>query len=369
MAEGEFYAHILVIAEEADRRERVLEMKRLRDSMNPFHIADSEFLSVFRLSKDVFGYLCDSLRERLQRQRCHGLAVETQILAALRFFAVGSYQRNVGRDFLISLSQPAMSRAIKDVATGINEVLGHKWIKFPTTAAKRSAVMKKFQEVYGMRRILGCVDATHIGIVKPSEHEEGYYNSQGFHSLNVQAICSCDMEFLSINARYPGSVHESFVWRQSAVREEMLRLWDTGETSWLIGDSEYPLEPWILTPIANASEDTAEGSYNQSLRQTMACVKNAVSVLKKTFMCLSPDKLLYYKPLDASSIVVACVVLHNIRLHHKLINEVFDNDDQVGVEGEQQCEVDEESSEVEAGEREEEAERVRSMLIENYWKK
>ncbi|RZC42826.1 DDE Tnp 4 domain containing protein, partial [Asbolus verrucosus] len=45
---------------------------------------------------------------------------------------------------------------------------------------------------------------------------------------------------------YPGSNHDSFIWRNSAVREALAE--GTFSEGWLIGDSGYPQEPWLMTP-------------------------------------------------------------------------------------------------------------------------
>jgi len=44
-------------------------------------------------------------------------------LFALRFFAISSYQKGIGNDYLLSVSQPAVSRAIKTTAVGITQIL------------------------------------------------------------------------------------------------------------------------------------------------------------------------------------------------------------------------------------------------------
>ncbi|XP_046403064.1 putative nuclease HARBI1 [Ischnura elegans] len=364
MAEAVFLAHLLVIAEEADRRRRCLEVKTIRDSTNPFHLPDAQFVKAFSLSKDGVRYLCDSLKDRLQRQRRSGVPVETQVLAALRFFTIGKYQRNVGNDSLISVSQSTMSRAIRVVARGIYEVLAREWIKFPQTTEERATVMERFEETFEMRRVLGCLDTCHIAITKPAEHDEGYKNGNGFTSLNVQVVVSSDLQFLSVNSRYPGSVHKSFIWQYSLIKEEMKRLWDSGETSWLIGNSDYPLEPWLLTPVAEATEGSPEWRFNNSLEHSRKCVKNALYHLLNTFKCIGEGKMLHYKPVDAAIIVVACVVLHNLRLHHGLVDVACDDD---RAEYEEVSKVNENPQEMESGERVDEAEKVRSMLIQNYW--
>ncbi|CAH1366233.1 unnamed protein product [Tenebrio molitor] len=41
---------------------------------------------------------------------------------------------------------------------------------------------------------------------------EIFINRKNFHSLNVLLVCDSDLKILSVNARYPGSVHDSAVY-------------------------------------------------------------------------------------------------------------------------------------------------------------
>ncbi|XP_011868897.1 PREDICTED: putative nuclease HARBI1, partial [Vollenhovia emeryi] len=279
-----------MVEEEEIMRETAMIMKTLRSTIHPFDLTDEQFVKVFRLSKEAVHYLCDALQETLQRRRRTGLSVETQ------FFATGSYQECVGNDYLASVSQPAVSRAIKAVAVSITELLTHQWIQFPRTEEKRAALKRRFQEA---RQFKGVIDCTHVAIVKPSIHEEVYSNHKGFHSINVQAVSSHDLEILSLNARFPGTVHDSFIWRHSAVRNEMIRLYESGDqATWLLGDSGYGLEPWLMTPITPIMHP--KEAQNSEARYTLCHTATRNS----------------------------CAVLHNIRLRYNITDLAFDIDEE-----------------------------------------
>ncbi|KMQ86912.1 nuclease harbi1, partial [Lasius niger] len=291
-----------LLEEEEARRENSIVMRTLRDTIDPFSLTDQQFIKVFRLSKDVVHYLCNALQPTLQRKRTNGLHVTTQVLAALRFFAIGSYQKGIGNDYLVSISQPATSRAIKAVTIGITEILANEWIQFPRTEEKRAALKRRFQEERNFKGVIGCIDCTHFAIVKPKEHEEAYVNNKGFHSINVQAIVSHDLEILNINARFLGTVHDAFIWRYSTIRDEMIRLYNSGNRStWLLGDAGYCLESWLMTPMHQKKAQKHD-------------IHNIILLLEIV--------------LKESNIIVACAVLHNIRLHHNLMNNEIDIDEE-----------------------------------------
>lgn len=46
----------------------------------------------------------------------------------------------------------------------------------------------RFQRRYNLPGVIGCIDCTHISIVKPSNNEHLYFNRKGYHSLNIQMV-------------------------------------------------------------------------------------------------------------------------------------------------------------------------------------
>lgn len=127
----------------------------------------------------------------------------------------------------------------------------------------------------------------------------------------ILQVCDHDLKILNINARYAGATHDSYIWRHSAVRNMLEDCYNRGDSnSWLLGDSGYPQEPWLMTPIENALPGTPESRYTESHIQTRNCVERCIGVLKGRFLCLS--KILRYSPEKVGNIVNACAILHNI---------------------------------------------------------
>ncbi|XP_046391857.1 putative nuclease HARBI1 [Ischnura elegans] len=351
------------LAAEVEENEEAAVMRSLRDRSNAFDLSDERFRRYFRLSKDAARYLCNAIRETFRRQRSHALSVEIQVLAALRFFAVGSYQRAVGQERFISMSQPAISRAVRKVSKAITEKLGSEWVKFPINEEQRNTIKRRFRQTRQMKGVVGCMDCTHIAIIRPKQNEEAYLNHKGYHSLNVLAVCSHDLEFLAVVSRYPGSVHDSFIWRHSTIRDRMIENWDAGDhSSWLLGDSGFPLEPWLMTPIVNAEEGTPEARYTEAHCRTRNCIERAFGVLKNTFRCLLQHRTLHYNPAHAACIVLACCILHNIRIRFN-IQDTPIHGDIAGDEGNVEAA---EQPAVEQGDRLPEGVRIRNLLVRGF---
>ncbi|XP_046384778.1 putative nuclease HARBI1 [Ischnura elegans] len=174
-------------------------------------------------------------------------------------------------------------------------------------------------EARGFPGVIGCIDCTHIRIKKPSAREEAYYNHHyRSHSLNVQAICDHDLRILSLSARFPGSVHDQFIWNTSTTREIMQAMYDEGiRNTWLLGDSGYALQPYLLTPIRQAAPNSPEERYTNCHCQTRNCVERLFGVLKNTWRCLHRERVLHYTPEAAARIIISCAVLHNLMITHR----------------------------------------------------
>lgn len=135
----------------------------------------------------------------------------------------------IGEEFSLSMSQQAVSRCIHEVANCIATHMGPVWIKFPLDQQSKNDIKMGFMEKAGFPGIIGCIDCTHIAILAPSHEEHNYVNRKGYHSKNVQIVCSDDLQILNINARYPGSVNDAFIWRASQVKRVLDQDYNRGK--------------------------------------------------------------------------------------------------------------------------------------------
>jgi hypothetical protein len=112
-----------------------------------------------------------------------------QVLIALRFYATGSYQDPTGDTFDIPVSQPTVSRCVRNVSTLINDHLLRRKVRFPMTPEERYQAKQKFRNApQPFENTLGAIDCSYIQIIAPKEHEEAYVNHWGDHCLNVQVV-------------------------------------------------------------------------------------------------------------------------------------------------------------------------------------
>lgn len=115
------------------------------------------------------------------------------------------------------------------------------------------------------------------------------------------------MNIMNVNARYPGSSHDSFVWRSSMASALMVNEHERDPDThlYLLGDSGYPLQPWLMVPVANANTPE-ELHYNRMHSKTRNKVERCIGVLKigldVSFMSKSCD-ILIWKPHGLSTVV------------------------------------------------------------------
>ncbi|XP_054746273.1 putative nuclease HARBI1 [Anastrepha obliqua] len=320
---------------------QIVDRSLLRHVDNPFDLDAGEFQKLFRLTPDLTEDVVSQLDSHLRGSRITAISTEKQVLAALRFFATGCYQRPVGEQWGISMSQSSVSRSIHRVTAAINSSMFCAKVRFPMTQVERQAAKEIFASATSpfVGGTIGAIDCTHVSILAPKRHEEAYVNHHGYHSLNVQMICDPTLKILNVNAKFPGARHDSYIWSSSAVRMVMQRNFEIGNHNlFLIGDSGYPLEPWLMTPLTNQPEGTPKFLYNEALCKARNPVERLFGVLKATWRCLSQQRTLLYDPGFTGQVVNACSVLHNIRLREGIYqtenefteprtNDVFVNQD------------------------------------------
>ncbi|KAJ8953857.1 hypothetical protein NQ314_007197 [Rhamnusium bicolor] len=60
----------------------------------------------------------------------------------------------------------------------------------------------------------------------------------------------------------------------------MQELHNNGELSWLIGDSGYPLQPFLMVPFQNPQEDSPQHRFNFAHIRARNCVERCIGILK-----------------------------------------------------------------------------------------
>ncbi|XP_069128985.1 putative nuclease HARBI1 [Argopecten irradians] len=169
------------------------------------------------------------------------------------------------------------------------------------------AVKEGFHGIAGMPNVVGAIDGTLIPIQSPTVDEHVFVCRKGYHALNVQAICDHSLKFINVVCKWPGSVHDSFILTNSGVGTTVDQM-----DGWLLGDSGYPLRPWLLTPVAIPASKSDE-MYNKSNMKTRNVVERSFGLLKSRFRCLHKSTgCIMFSPAKTCKVVYVCFILHNL---------------------------------------------------------
>ncbi|XP_064653064.1 putative nuclease HARBI1 [Lineus longissimus] len=184
------------------------------------------------------------------------------------------------------------------------------------TVDKQRPIKEGFfdEERFRIPNVIGLVDGSLIGIKTPSKDEETFVSRKKGHAINVQGICDHEMKFINLVVKWPGSTHDAFLWNNCSLNEDF----ENGniDDGLVLGDSAYPLRPWLLTPILNPTND-AEESFNVHHRRMRRIIDCCFGKWKMRWLCLHKyGGLLRVKLETCVNVISATAVLHNICEQH-----------------------------------------------------
>ncbi|KAI7813805.1 putative nuclease HARBI1 [Triplophysa rosa] len=292
------------IVKRAFREERVL-----RDRQNPLAFPDDYLYERYRFSAEGIVYLCRLLERHIKNptRRSQAISVPQMLCIALRFFTSGTYLYAVGD--AEKISKNTVCRTIRRVVIALQRYI-NTFIVFPGHLPT-VAIKEGFHKIAGFPKVIGAIDCTHIAISKPvKEIEADYIDKKFTHSLNVQMTCDHQCMVTSLDARWPGSVHDSQIFNASVLYQ---RFKDGLYDGILVGDRAYACQSFLMSPYQNP-ETRPQHDFNMALGQTGLMIKRTFGILKSRFGCLRDLRV---SPERASQIVGACVVLHNIATTRK----------------------------------------------------
>uniref|UniRef100_A0A8C4HJK6 Putative nuclease HARBI1 n=1 Tax=Dicentrarchus labrax TaxID=13489 RepID=A0A8C4HJK6_DICLA len=247
--------------------------------------------------------------------KSHSLSVEEQVLIGLRFYASGTFYQVVGDN--IGVDKSTVSDVVKAVSISLASLV-NQFVSLPRDD-QIAQNKHKFFLLRNMPNTIGVTDCTHVHIQTPHERDWEYINRKGSCSINIQLVGDADLIITNCVVKWPGSVHDARILRESALYRELQTNRPDGI---ILGNSAYPLLPWLMTPFL-AATTPAQARFNTAHCKTRCAIERLNGVLKRRFACLN---YLRVEPQGASNIIVACTVLHNIptRCNVPLCDDVYE---------------------------------------------
>lgn len=143
-----------------------------------------------------------------------------------------------------------------------------------------------------------------------------YVNRKNVHFINVQVICDATLRVTDLVAKWPGSTHDSFMLMNSGTGIKFNE--GQMQDGWLLGDSGYPLRPWLMTPIIHPATE-AERRYTRAQCKTRSVVERCFGVVKSRFRCIDRSGgVLQYSPERVCKIITCAFILHNLCLTYRV---------------------------------------------------
>ncbi|XDV19487.1 hypothetical protein PO909_024952 [Leuciscus waleckii] len=298
------------VAEGARIIRRAFRINRvLRDRQDPLAQRDNLLIERYRFSREGVIYIVNLLEPHVKcsTRRSRALTTAQTVCIALRFFASGTFLYTIGD--AENLGKSAVCHAIRKVYLALKQFLG-SFVIFPSHL-RPQAVKQNFFAIAGFPNVIGAIDCT------------DFVNRKGFHSVNVQMVCDSMFHITNVEAKWPGSVHDSRIFRES----HLCTLFECGAYDGiLLGDRGYACRQYFMTPFPDPNPGP-QTRFNTALARTRARIEMTFGQLKGRFQCL---KGLRVAPDRACDIIVACAILHNIvtiRKERTPVVEVQPDDD------------------------------------------
>ncbi|XP_069068757.1 putative nuclease HARBI1 [Pleurodeles waltl] len=269
-------------------------------------LKEGHVIQMYHRNRQTIIELCTQLEPDLLPAIHHPYAIPplVQVLSVLHLFASGSFQMTVGLE--AGMSQPMFSNVLKDILCAL---LGYLpcYIRIPQHA-DLATVKAAFYDLAHVPYVIEAIGDTNIALVLPRINEQVFRNQKTFYSIDVQ-VCLADQYIFQVTAKFPGSVHNSCILQNSNVPHMIVKL--QRDQAWLIGDSGYPILPWLLR------YKTTDGvkHFNEAHSRMRCVIERTFGLLKDRFCCLHISRgALFYKPLKVCRFVVSCCMLHNLAL-------------------------------------------------------
>uniref|UniRef100_A0A3Q1G5V3 Putative nuclease HARBI1 n=1 Tax=Acanthochromis polyacanthus TaxID=80966 RepID=A0A3Q1G5V3_9TELE len=217
----------------------------------------------FALGLLILSTLQTLSRQKLQRRtkRSHSLSVEEQILIALHFYASGTFYQVVGDN--IGVDKSTVSDVVKAVSIALASLVS-QFVSLPKDD-QIAQTKHNFFLLGNMPNTIGVIDCTPVHIQAPHEREWEYINRKGRRSINLWVMLT-------------SSSQTAF-----ALYRELQTNRPDGA---IVGDSAYPLLPWLMTPFF-AATTPAQARFNIAHCKARCAIERLNGVLKRCFACLN----------------------------------------------------------------------------------
>ncbi|XP_028057900.1 protein ALP1-like [Camellia sinensis] len=301
--------------------------KRIAGLLSPSEGSD-KFESVFKISRKTFNYICSLVKEHMMARSANfvfsngmPMSLNDRVAVALRRLSSGDSLISVADSF--GTNHSTVSQVTWRFVEAIEEN-GLHHLQWPSMEQEMTDVKSKFERLRGFPNCCGAIDTTHITMLLSSSEMGSnlWLDREKNHSMILQAIVDPDMRFRDIVTGWPGKMNDFDVLQSSTffklcekgerLKGHTMKLSDRTELNeYIVGDSGFPLLPWLVTPYQGKELSESEFEFNKRHFATRIVAQRALARLRETWKIIQgvmwrPDK--HRLP----RIILACCILHNI---------------------------------------------------------
>lgn len=170
LAIAQILAAIIQLEEDEEYESRnMLRVQRLhlRDASNPFDIPEAQFIELYRLpAAFIIQVIMPRMAPHLEPSGANIAAVPahlivnknvyflqkklllqfmSQVLMGINYLSRGTYQRELGQDYMTAMAQSTVSKNLEKFTTAFQTEFLHGWVQLPTEEEKvASKALYKF---------------------------------------------------------------------------------------------------------------------------------------------------------------------------------------------------------------------------------
>ncbi|KAF5802118.1 putative harbinger transposase-derived nuclease domain-containing protein [Helianthus annuus] len=301
--------------------------KQITGSVSPSKGVD-EFELIFKVSRKTFNYICSVVSEPMMAKTTNfaflngkSMSLNDQVALALRRLSSGDSLIGVANFF--GTNHSTVSQVTWRFVEAIEE-RGLHHLQWPSTEAEITQIKSKFENIRGLPNCCGVIDTTHIMMLLSASDRtvDVWLDRKDNHSMILQVIVDPEMRFHDIVTGYPGKMDDLSVLQKSCffdlsekgerLNGNKLKLTEGTEIrEYIVGDSGFPLLPWLITPYQGQELPEIKTEFNKRHFATRLVAQRALARLKDVWRMIHgvlwrPDKN------RLPRVILACCILHNI---------------------------------------------------------
>lgn len=298
------------------------------------------FKNFVRVEPGMFDEIVERLKDRIWKKdtafrKAHSPGLKVAI--TLRYLASGDNYHSLMYAFRVPHN--TISKLIREVCDAIVDEFAPEVMPCPSSPEEWKPITDQFSKRWNFHNCVGAIDGKHVALTCPAKGGSTFYNYKGYHSIILMALVDADYKFTWVDVGRDGSSGDAQVFNSSEIKSciedgsigfpppAALPDDDRPMPYFIAGDDAFALRTWLMKPYSKRYMTQAERIFNYRLSRARRIVENAFGILAHRFQCLLGT--MKQTPSTVTSIVLACVCLHNLmRLRYPRVqNRDMDQED------------------------------------------